>query len=440
MAQNPLYWNGKIPAPKADYAFSGGSGAQNDPYLISTADDFAQLSANVAENSTSLADVYFRLTNDIYMNDKPIDPSLVDPSVAGPAGYAGGTGNVYEWLPIGGGATPTTASFRGYFNGCGHTIYNAFYNQQTGDVPTGPAGPGAGFNIGIFGNLFHTGTVCNLNTAGGYIGAQRSVGGIVGRNWGHLYNCHNGNFVYSANSQGAGGVAGASWTYLLPDVRAERTKPSIDRCSNSGTIVSNFRNNAGNPSGAAGGIVGENEGDVINSWNTGTVSGLRNAGGIVGSNQTVDSNLNPTVTIPGLVANCYNNGAIGTFNGIGAIPAVSATDAGGIMAFQQGSAANVYNIGTISGVAGAAIGQIVGHLNAAADAVNTNYNILRGTNAVGNATTTAPDAIPFENSPNGKTDLKDSLNGWVTNLNDNSYRRWVIDESENDGFPILNNA
>ena len=54
----------------ASSAYSGGSGTKEDPYKISTAGDFALLVYEVDMNGTDYTDVYFKVTEDIFMNDE----------------------------------------------------------------------------------------------------------------------------------------------------------------------------------------------------------------------------------------------------------------------------------------------------------------------------------------------------------------------------------
>ena len=56
-------WDGSIAA-----GFAGGTGAKKDPYLISNVSELAYLAQQV-NNGTDYSSVYFKLTNDIYLND-----------------------------------------------------------------------------------------------------------------------------------------------------------------------------------------------------------------------------------------------------------------------------------------------------------------------------------------------------------------------------------
>ena len=117
-------WDGTI----AD-GFGGGSGTEEDPYLIYTAEQLAYL-AYYINSGNKCAGVYFKLMSNIDLDN-------------------------ISWTPIGIGTTTTnwstsmSYSFSGTFDGNGHTIYNLKINN-----------PGSSF-VGLFGYLERA-TVCNL--------------------------------------------------------------------------------------------------------------------------------------------------------------------------------------------------------------------------------------------------------------------------------------
>ena len=444
-------WGGVYPVANKDAKFSGGIGSKSSPIIIDSAADLAQLSVNVA-NGIDYTGVYFELACDIYLNANAIDPCLVE----GPGGENGQTDypdtDVHQWTPIGGagaGPVPPTSTeswgFAGHFDGCCHTIHNAFYNRQDGNVTDRDCNP---HNlVGIFGSIWASGSLKNLNTEGGYIAAHISVGGIVGRTWGTIENCHNGNFVYSTGPHGAGGVVGAAYVQYASTPRGTiEARPSIDGCSNCATIVNNYISyNSGKKSGSAGGIVGENEGNIINSWNTGNISCLLNAGGVIGSNQDQSSDGSVDIVPPGYINNCFNWGKVGSYTGCGIIPSTEAIYAGGILAYQTGSCQNVYSKGevTANGVDNAsparpsAAGQIIGELKAGSGEVNEELHYYSGFSPsippVGVVTDGSYSAAPFSNSSGSKDLLAGDLQEWVDE-NQPGYLDWTQDEDE---WPIL---
>lgn len=102
-------WDGTYPAANADYAWAG-AGTEADPYLIRSAAELAQLSANVRLDSkdTTYGGKWFRLTCDIDLKDYPwlgIGGAKFDDDGLG----TGGKGLTY---------------FAGNFDGDYHRIYN----------------------------------------------------------------------------------------------------------------------------------------------------------------------------------------------------------------------------------------------------------------------------------------------------------------------------
>ena len=362
---------------------------------------------NNANNNT--AGVTFYLTADIDLNSD-FNAASINPATAGVPSGSGLT----EWTPIAGGAS--TTSFQGIFDGCEYTINNIFYNQSTGNYGTGNS---VSNNVGLFGKLERGATLKNLKMDGGYFGAQRSVGALVGKSWGNIDNCHNlGVMVYGSESKGVGGIVGANWVDSVND------PPAISNSSNAGAVYSAYS------SGSAGGIAGENEGSIFNCVNTGAINSPNNAGGIVGSNKN-DLNKQPSGpydpsgwtggTVYGGINNCYNTGSI------------TGKISGGIAAYQMGSMRNCYNIGAISGTSYA--GQIIGELNSSYE----NSNLFRRSgSAVGRTISGSFTSTLYANSDGGKDNMLAALNTWVGTAV-TPYSRWTRDTNNviNSGFPVF---
>lgn len=137
-------WDGK-PAEK----FAGGAGTVDDPYKISTGAELAYLAGKV-NGGESYSGEYFKLTNDIRLNEQDV-----------PTG-----GN--SWTPIGN----SSNKFQGTFDGDGHTI-SGLYITATGS--------GAG-NLGLFGNLDNSAVIKNLIVKGTVDCDKKTyVAGIAGR-------------------------------------------------------------------------------------------------------------------------------------------------------------------------------------------------------------------------------------------------------------------
>lgn len=148
--------------------FSGsGSGTENDPYLIFYADQLNQV-----RNYLNQDGVCFRLMSDIDLGDWLADNS---PSQG--------------WLPIG----VEASSFKGVFDGDGHTISNLNIKRVNTD------------NVGLFGYTLSA-TIKNITVKGDVTG-HYGVGGIVGScNGTSVTNCHYEGKV--TGTENVGGIAG----------------------------------------------------------------------------------------------------------------------------------------------------------------------------------------------------------------------------------------
>jgi hypothetical protein len=179
-----------------------------------------------------------------------------------------GTWSGPNYMPIGGqycmtyqdGTTLIGASWNGTFDGRGHTVKNIYCSRHAGSL-----GYEFSQSVGLIGrmgvhdddpvSLYASPSVKNVAVTG-YIFANRSVGGIVGKN-GKSYgsvieNCINYASVSNTDSKGVGGIAGAGWNSL-----------TIKNCANLGNIYTSYSN--------AGGISGSCEAQVFNSYNVGYV-------------------------------------------------------------------------------------------------------------------------------------------------------------------------
>ncbi len=183
-----------------------------------------------------------------------------------------GTWSGPNYMPIGGqycmtyqdGTTFIGASWNGTFDGQGHTVKNIYCSRHAGSL-----GYSFSQSVGLIGRLgIHDNDVANgYNTlanpsvknvaVSGSIYANRSVGGIVGKNGKSIAsvieNCINYASVSNTDSKGVGGIAGAGWNNL-----------TIKNCANFGSIYTSYSN--------AGGISGSCEADIFNCYNVGYVN------------------------------------------------------------------------------------------------------------------------------------------------------------------------
>lgn len=273
---------------------SGGAGTEDDPYKIASKEDLEEFRDYI--NISGDRDGCYLMTENIDL---------------------GGEG----WGPIG--SNPETA-FAGTFDGGEHTVSNfstgSLYGGLFGCVGSGGAVKnltvdgtmnGVNYGGGIVGKNY--GTIENCHNKGSFNGNIIQAGGIVGWNIGTVRNCTNsGNFDVSCSS--VGGIVG---------MIGEAGKPAstIEYCKNTGTIRG---------SAAAGGIVGQNlDGSTIKSCNNYgpvTCTGPRFAGGIVAYSHS------------GAVEDCSNRGSI-----------TGVQNVGGIIGFSSSAIKNCWNTADVTG-------------------------------------------------------------------------------------------
>lgn len=256
----PSLWDGVIPAANLSYAFGGGDGSSaENAYIIASAADLAQLTANVAR--TTYAGKYFKQTVDIDLND-------------------------HEWTPIG---RRSYYQFAGHYNGNGHTISKLRVIRSSG----GLFGTVKGNDISLK-NIHVSGTVKCDESAGicAYFEGTNSISLSTGDKQAISGCSFTGNIEGGGGSQPVGGIC--AWA----------KNAIITSCANYGNITLNKEMTG------IGGIVGKfDSGIVAGCYNTGTLNYSNteyqefvSMGGIVGDNSSI--------TIKG----CYNIGTVDVTN------------------------------------------------------------------------------------------------------------------------------
>jgi hypothetical protein len=169
--------------------------------------------------------------------------------------------------------------FKGTFDGQFHKI-SGMYVYYAGSSYDNDDANGKS----LFGDLGRDGLVKNVIVVSGYVRGARFTGGVVGRNWGHIENCVNYATVETTGSRSGGGIAGVSYN------NGVAWTPYIKDSANFGLIATGDQANPG-------GIVGDNEGTVYNSYNV--AKGVHKssptgypAGGIVGGRRSVGTVVN----------------------------------------------------------------------------------------------------------------------------------------------------
>jgi filamentous hemagglutinin family protein len=296
---------------------------------------------------------------------------------SGTANWNGGVG----FVPIGGGETP----FTGNFDGQGGTISGLTINR-----------PGLG-DVGLFGRTGEGSAVANIVLTNANIAGGTNVGGLVGANFGIITNAR-----ATATVSGAGATANIGGL-----VGFNCDCGTITGSSASGTVTSTATAPGAESFPFVGGLVGSNEGGIIESFATGAVSALTTAaiGGLVGSNTASPTNAinrsfatgpvtgaGPDSAIGGLVGDnsgtIFQSHASGRISGTGPGSAV-----GGLVGFNEGSLDETYATGFVTAAgAGSDVGGLVGLAGIEPSIANSYWDISttgQSTSAGGIGLTTA---------------------------------------------------
>lgn len=184
--------------------FAGGTGTQNDPYQIATAEQLLFI-----RSGSSLCDKHFVLVCDIDMENRSVGPTLIDTF----SGVFDGRGFRIANVLLGrGDASCTVGLFRNIQLGgvVKNLIVEGVYISSTYGATSGAGICGA--NLGVISKCSVTCQICEVATAGGVaawnygvIEECRSVctilgsgtyGGLVGVNKGRISNCWSSGLVW----------------------------------------------------------------------------------------------------------------------------------------------------------------------------------------------------------------------------------------------------
>jgi hypothetical protein len=202
----------------------GGSGTQDDPYQIATADELIAIGSD-----PGFLDKHFVLTADIDLSGRTFDRALIAWEADGARDSEG-------------------ASFTGSFDGQGHEIRRLHIQ-------------GAHY-LGLFGLLGPEAVVSNLGLEAVDVnGTGDSIGGLAGESYGRISGCYCIGTV--TGSGDVGGLVGF----------------------NSGGVSNCYAFGAVDGVVYVGGLVGYNAGTVANSYSTGMVTGDGGVGGLIGDNE-----------------------------------------------------------------------------------------------------------------------------------------------------------
>lgn len=277
--------------------FAGGSGTEEDPYLISTVDHL--------DNVRYYLDAHFKMISDIEFSES--DFSI------GEAYYNEGAG----WEPIG----YTSDKFTGSFDGNMHSISNLFINRNVE-------------NVGLFGTADENCEISNIVVLNANIVGSECVGGIVG----HLINSSVSNCYVSGIVKGSSNVGGI-----------------VGKMDKASSVVSCISNGSVEGDECVGGICGYSYpyeysatniiSNIDKCYNSSNVSGRTCVGGIVGKTYVSYAYKNKYVegTYGGnsywvtlwyarkdiCISNCYNRGTVtGTSDNVAGIVGYACANSG----------------------------------------------------------------------------------------------------------------
>jgi uncharacterized repeat protein (TIGR02543 family) len=247
-----------------------GSGTSASPYVISTAQQLADL-AYMVNNGTSYSSTYFQLGADIDLNE----------------GYTvTGTNESYnQWKPIG---LNSSYCFEGVFDGNYHTVTGVYIDSPSYPY-TGLFGYTSGATIKrlTVGEGYICNTYCAVNKDYSY------AGGIVGdADSGMIYDCcgivnievtGGGYYKYWVSKTYSDGSASLTpyerYNYTYAGGIAGADSSTVCNCYNEGTIT------GGATYSYIGGISGYNSSSLTNCYNNGSLSGAT-IGGLIGYNSS----------------------------------------------------------------------------------------------------------------------------------------------------------
>ncbi len=299
--------------------FSGGDGTSENPYRLSTAEELQEIS--------EFPGSHFIQINNI--------------NAASTSGWNDGQG----FSPIGSSSNP----FTGSFNGNGFEISELTIDRDGNN------------HVGLFGftanaQINNAGLV-NVNIIG-----EDIVGGLVGTNNGQISNSYVTGSV--SGDEMVGGLVGINNRQIISSHSEAAVFGDDEHIGglagingSSGNIADSFASgNVESDDEYIGGLVGTNNGEISNSYATGSVTGDESVGGLVGSNSgsilssfATGNVLGDDDMIGGLVGANRNNARIINSYATGS---VSGDDEVGGLAgrnWPNGIIATSYAIGSVSG-------------------------------------------------------------------------------------------
>ena len=182
-----LFDKGSVWSGQTATSYRSGSGSQNDPYIISNAEEMAFLASEL--NNTDYEDTYFKLSNNIIINAGEFDyqNNLIEYQLNSTTYYLNNNdyydNTTFEGEKIGTvNLFPTLSNFKGHLNGNNKIIYGYYGNSSLFDTLSGNienlyienAFVNATGNNAIFANVIDGGTVSKVLIDGNIISAANN--------------------------------------------------------------------------------------------------------------------------------------------------------------------------------------------------------------------------------------------------------------------------
>ena len=260
----------------AQAQYGGGSGTENDPYLIRTAEQMNAIGASRGDWGK-----HFQLRADIDLSE-----------------YAGAAYNII-------GTEAMNESFTGVFDGNDHTIsnlslnssrqkYTGLFGYMTGEVLNlgliNPEVFSQGSHVGALAGYLFAGTITSCYAKGANVSGDDYVGGLVGTCAGRLNKSYSTGSVMGDSY--VGGLIGivndstVNMCYSKADVSGHMEVGGLaGKTVHEQSVVSNCYATGSVEGGTyAGGLVGQvQNGRAYKSYSTGSVSGDQYVGGFTGN-------------------------------------------------------------------------------------------------------------------------------------------------------------
>ena len=256
--------------------YGGGSGTENDPYLIRTAEQMNAIGASPGD-----WDKHFQLRADIDLSEF--------------------TGTAYNII----GTEASNESFTGVFDGNDHTIsnlsinssrerYTGLFGRVTGELMNlGLVNPevfSQGSHVGALAGYLFAGTITRCYADGANVWGSNNIGGLVGSCSGRIYKSYSTGSV--TGDLYVGGLIGivddgtVNMCYSKASVSGNREVGGLaGKTVDEQSVVSNCYSTGSVDGGTyVGGLLGQVErGRAFNSYSTGSVSGNQYVGGFTGN-------------------------------------------------------------------------------------------------------------------------------------------------------------